>query len=117
MVTDPGDYKWSSYQINALGMVSELCSPHQEYLQLGADSSIRQRIYRELFKNHVDGQLLEEIRGNSHKGMAVGNDRFKEELEELTGRRLRSKKRGRPLDGERRGINFVLTPFIHSERY
>lgn len=36
-------------------------------------------------------QLLEVIRNNIHKGMAVGNDRFKEELAFLTGRRLKSK--------------------------
>jgi len=29
--------------------------------------------------------------------MAVGNDRFKEEIETLTGRRLKTKKRGRPV--------------------
>jgi putative transposase len=40
---------------------------------------------------------LKEIRDNTRKGMAVGNDRFKEELELLTGRRLKSKKRGRPV--------------------
>jgi len=40
--------------------------------------------------------LLEEIRTNTQRGMAIGNNRFKEELEALTGRRLKSKKRGRP---------------------
>jgi len=34
--------------------------------------------------------------------MAVGKDRFKEEIETLTGRRLKSKKRGR-LAGWRKG--------------
>ncbi len=27
MVTDPGEYRWSSYQVNALGKVSDLCAP------------------------------------------------------------------------------------------
>ena len=35
MVADPGEYRWSSYQINGLGKVSDLCTPHQEYLSLG----------------------------------------------------------------------------------
>ncbi|PLX51120.1 MAG: transposase, partial [Desulfobulbaceae bacterium] len=30
-------------------------------------------------------------------GMAVGNDLFKEQIERLTGRRMRPKKRGRPV--------------------
>ena len=97
MVEDPGEYQWSSYQVNALGKVSELCTPHREYLLLGKELSSRLKNYRELFSHHVDGTLLEEIRENAHKGMAVGNDRFKEELETLTGRRLKSKKKGRPV--------------------
>ena len=97
MVADPGDYKWSSYQVNGLGKVSDLCTPHQEYLALGHDISDRQNNYRQLFIHDVDDELLKKIRNNTNKGMAVGNDRFKEELEILTGRRLKSKKRGRPL--------------------
>ena len=96
IVTDPGDYRWSSYQINGLGKKSDLCTPHQEYLRLGKDESERQENYREFLSRQVDGELLKEIRANIHKGMAVGSDRFKEELETLTGRRLKSKKRGRP---------------------
>ena len=97
MVADPGEYVWSSYQINGLGKTSDLCTPHREYMLLGRDSLERQQNYRELFIHHVDAELLEEIRSNTHKGMAIGNDRFKEELETLTGRRLKSKKRGRPI--------------------
>ena len=28
MVVEPSEYTWSSYQVNALGKVSNLCSPH-----------------------------------------------------------------------------------------
>ena len=97
IVTDPGEYRWSSYQINGLGKMSDLCIPHQEYLSLGKDASDRQENYRELFARHVDGELLKEIRANTQKGMAIGNNCFKEELEALTGRRLQPKKRGRPV--------------------
>ena len=94
MVADPGEYTWSSYQTNGLGKISDLCTPHREYLSLGETPQNRQRHYRELFIHHVEGQLLEEIRTNTHKGMAFGNDQFKEELAALTGRRLKPKKRG-----------------------
>lgn len=104
MVEDPGEYRWSSYQVNALGKPSELCSPHQEYLSLGKDTTSRQNNYRNLFALHVDVELLEEIRDSTHKGMAVGNDLFKEELESLTGRRLKSKKRGRPVGWRKNDI-------------
>ncbi|MCI5123017.1 MAG: transposase [Candidatus Electrothrix sp. AR5] len=96
MVDDPGDYQWSSYQINGFGKVSNLCVPHQEYLSLGVDPLERQKNYRGLFIHQVEGELLKEIRDNTHKGMAIGRERFKDEIEILTGRRLKSKKRGRP---------------------
>lgn len=97
MVKDPGDYRWSSYQINGLGKESKLCTPHHEYLSLGKTSAERQASYRQLFIHEVEGELLKEIRENTNKGMAVGSERFKEEIEALTGRRLHSKKRGRPV--------------------
>jgi putative transposase len=97
MVVDPAEYRWSSYQVNALGKASDLCTSHREYLSLGRDPLERQKHYRALFLHHVEGELLQEIRQNTNKGMAVGSDRFKEEIEALTGRRMQSKKRGRPV--------------------
>ena len=79
MVTDPCEYRWSSYQINALGKVSNLCTPHPEYLELGLDL------------------MDDSISILRNKGLAVGHDRFKDEIELLTGRRVKAKKRGRPL--------------------
>ncbi len=61
----------SSYQINGLGKVSDLCVPHHEYLCLGKETTDRQQTYRELVSQHVDGELLKEIRRNAHKGMAI----------------------------------------------
>jgi len=97
MVAGPGDYRWSSYQVNGLGRKSSLCTPHQVYLALGVNSVERRKAYRALFERHVEGELLEEIRANTNKGLALGNDRFKEEIETLTGRRVKAKKRGRPV--------------------
>jgi REP-associated tyrosine transposase len=97
MVEDPSEYVWSSYQINALGKTSDLCTPHTEYLRLGATKDERMKNYRALFSHHVEGDLLEDIRSSINKGMAVGHDRFKEEIEILTGRRLKPKKVGRPI--------------------
>ncbi|WP_289031345.1 transposase [uncultured Paraglaciecola sp.] len=34
MVTEPADYKWSSYQINGIGKQSELCTAHPLYLAI-----------------------------------------------------------------------------------
>ena len=97
MVQEPGEYRWSSYQINGLGKESSLCTPHPEYMSLGRTTTERQKNYRRFFARHVDVELLKEIRTNTQRGMAIGNNQFKEELEVLTGRRLKSKKRGRPV--------------------
>ena len=104
MVSNPGEYRWSSYQINALGKESDLCTTHQEYLKLGRGIMERQINYRSLFTYQIEGELLEEIRTNTNKGMAIGHDRFKEEIEKLTGRRVMPKKRGRPLGWRKEGI-------------
>ncbi|MES9857210.1 MAG: hypothetical protein ABW166_11460 [Sedimenticola sp.] len=97
MVDDPGAYVWSSYQFNALEKVSGLCKPHPEYMKFGKRKDVRMDRYRALFAHHVEDELLTEIREGLNKGMALGNDRFKEEVEELTGRRLKPKKVGRPI--------------------
>ena len=96
MVTSPSDYHWSSYQINALGKLSDLCTPHPEYLKLGENKNERYKNYQTLFKHHFDAGVLKQIRNATNKCMVFGNIRFQNEIETLTGRRVWEKKRGRP---------------------
>lgn len=96
IVVSPGDYIWSSYPINASEKTCDLCTPHPVYLSLGKDSKARHKSYRELFKHHSSTEALKHIRCATNKGMIIGNDRFRDEIEALTGRRVREKKRGRP---------------------
>jgi|TARA_B110000902_G_C14247097_1_gene564694 putative transposase len=104
MIEDPADYHWSSYQINGLGKVSDLCTPHPIYLALHSNAIQRQAHYRALFTSHVEGQLLADIRVNSNKGMAIGNEPFKQEIEALTGRRMKDKKMGRPANSQKKKL-------------
>ena len=67
MVNDPGSYSWSSYQINALGKESVLCTPHSEYLRIASTKELRLERYRSLFAHHVDDQLLADIRQSTNK--------------------------------------------------
>ena len=62
--------------------------PTSLYTALGISDSERQACYRDLFASHVEGTLLEEFRAATKSGMALGNERFKNELASLTGRRL-----------------------------
>ena len=94
MVSDPADYIWSSYQCHALGKTININTPHDEYLRLGDTDSTRRREYRALFHPHVNVDLIDDIRKALNKGLALGNDRFKDEIERLTGRRVRSARMG-----------------------
>lgn len=96
MVADPGDYVWSSYQCNALGKTSALCSPNAEYLSLGKEASDRQYRYRALFRHHVETEMINEIRQSVNKGLVLGSGHFKDEIEQLTGQRARPGHMGRP---------------------
>ena len=96
MVISPSEYSWSSYNFNALGIVNDLITPHQEYLVLGDSASERNAAYIELFKIEVDGELLNTIGGSINKGLALGSDAFIKEIEALTKVRVSSRKAGRP---------------------
>ncbi len=96
MVSDPAEYTWSSYQINALGKKSDLCIPHPVYNGLGFDAKERQENYQMLFKHHISVEMLKDIRNSLNKGLALGDGRFKEEVEKLTGQRVTERKAGRP---------------------
>ncbi|MCD6534662.1 MAG: transposase [Deltaproteobacteria bacterium] len=98
MVTEPGKYLWSSYMVNSGKTSSSLCTPHPEYLALGKTDLERHVSYRDLFAHHIEHpEFLKEIRDNTNKGLAIGFDRFKDEIEIQTGRRVIANKRGRPV--------------------
>ncbi len=96
MVGDPGEYTWSSYPCNAFGKKSEMHTPHELYRALGRTDAERMERYRALFSAHVDGPLLEKIRQSLNKGLALGHERFAEQIEVLTGQRVVPGRRGRP---------------------
>jgi putative transposase len=96
MVTDPADYRWSSYRANALGASETLLSPHSLYLALGADDDARRAAYRELFRGALDEEPLSDLRLDLNQDQPIGNGRFYREIEAMTGQRRELRKRGRP---------------------
>lgn len=96
MVDEPSKYSWSSYGCNALGVETELQTPHELYFALGKVQNERLENYRQLFKAHVSVELLTEIRDGINKGLALGSERFTMQIEALTARRVTSRKAGRP---------------------
>ena len=83
MVNTPSAYKWSSHEINGMGKESELCTPYALYLAIEHSAKARQLAYRVLFKAHVDGALLVEIRDVTNKGLVTGNEHFKKKSNAL----------------------------------
>jgi putative transposase len=96
MVNDPADYIWSSYRCNALGVESLLFTSHEEYVSLGKMADDCHHCYRELFSYHIDVELLSDIREALNKGLALGRERFRDEVEVLYGRHVKPGKMGRP---------------------
>jgi len=71
-------------------------TPHSEYLSLGKTKEERLENYRALFKVPVSTELLNDIRESVNKGLALGGDRFKAQIETLTNKRVAPRKAGRP---------------------
>lgn len=96
MVTAPAEYAWSSYRCHALGKEIAMSTPHEVYLSLGDDQRIRQAAYRALFHSQLANETINDIREAVNKGLALGDEKFKEEIERLHHRRLRPARMGRP---------------------
>lgn len=96
MVSSPGQYPYSSYRHNALGSPDALVSPHSIYLELGDTGQARRENYRNLFLDQIDSDLIDQIRTETNSCRAVGNDRFKDQVEVMLGRSVRPAKMGRP---------------------
>lgn len=101
MVKDPAEYPWSSYRNNALGEDNILLTPHFLYRRLGRNFGERQSAYRALFKAHLDDRIIEDIRQATNGNFALGNSRFKEEIELMLKRRARPGQSGRPRKEQR----------------
>ena len=94
MVADPADYPWSSYAAHAFGVRMKVFRPHAVYEQLGTTDSERQKAYRQLFVEELGTEVVESIRAAVQTGFVFGNDRFRDQVEILTGVAQSYRKRG-----------------------
>ena len=83
IVHHPGDYQWSSYKHNAYGIRDKLINEHPLYLQLESNPKVRQERYRELFSTELDVKTLNSIRKAINFSVPLGNDRFREEINQM----------------------------------
>ena len=97
MVAHPADYQWSSYRYNAYGENNDLVTAHDVYLSMDPEKESRQIAYRNLFESALPKKLLHEIRNAANFSMPLGENRFKQQIEQTLNRSLGYAKRGRPV--------------------
>jgi putative transposase len=73
-----------------------MLTPHPLYLALDGDGEKRRAAYRALFRAHLDQALITDIRLALNQDQPLGDSRFREKIEQMTGVRREAKKRGRP---------------------
>ena len=103
MVDDPAHYRWTSYRHNALGQANAYLTPHPLYLELDKEGTTRQNAYRALFRPLLDREAIDDIRLTINQNQPLGNPRFIEKIEAMTGQKREAKPRGRPRT-ERDGV-------------
>ncbi len=97
MVVEPGEYAWSSYR-------ARICKTHCSWLdpipgfetiltgeEQGAEA------YEAYNKSIIPNGEWDLIRSAVTRGQLTGGERFGEEIQQITGRRIKHRGRGRPL--------------------
>jgi putative transposase len=111
MVEQPQDYRWSSYVSHGMGKPDDLLEDHPLYVALGDTAETRRAAYRALFRYQLEDAEITEIRTSLNKGLAVGAERFKDQIETILARSVRPGQAGRKktlagLNGEQESLNF-----------
>jgi putative transposase len=102
MVNQPGEYPWSSFRKNALGVPIKLITPHEVYQSLAKTDKTRQKRYLALFEKTLSDYALEAIRESVNRSWVLGSSKFKKQVERKTGRRASPSQRG----GDRKSMEF-----------
>jgi putative transposase len=92
----PGEYGWSSCRTNAHGAFDAMITPHEEYLRLGSTADSRRSAYRELLAAPLPRERRDEIDRATNGNFALGDDRFKQSVSKVLGRRAYPGVPGRP---------------------
>jgi putative transposase len=94
MADGPAGYPWPSYGVNALGQANGLVAPHLEYLRFwGGVEEAHHAAYCGLLEHHIPAQCINDIPDATNKSWALGNDRFKQRIEDQINRYTQSKGR------------------------
>ncbi|WP_101756922.1 transposase [Oceanicoccus sp. KOV_DT_Chl] len=96
MVELPSQYRWSSYVHNIAVREISFVKYHSVYMNLGANQDERVTAYKDLFKSHIDKEVMLNIGRAWQTGTPLVNDDFKRTVEEQLGKKVGHDRRGRP---------------------
>jgi putative transposase len=97
MVTDPSEYRWSSYATKVLSKHDLVVDLSSSYLSLGARKQQREEAYAEYVLGTIPEDEIKLIREALQRGQLTGGDRFRQKIEKKLGIRISNKKQGRPM--------------------
>ncbi len=96
MVGEPGEYGWSSYGQRMGASHPVWIDMDAAYLGLGATQETRRQRYAEFVWGDAPDGEVRLIRGALQRGQLTGNRRFVDQVEQVLGRRVEPRVRGRP---------------------
>ena len=99
MVSHPLEHRWSSYRHNTGLEPSLFVVPHPQFMSLGNTPEQRASIYRDMFREALTNDVIEEIRRAANAGYALGSPAFLERLGKSLNRRVSPGTNGRPRKG------------------
>lgn len=95
MVSNSGDYAWSSYR-QRMGWGESWIDLDRNYLGLAESEAERRARYRRFVEQGVPEKELGLLRTALQRGQLTGDRRFVDEVEQVLGRRIEPRPRGRP---------------------
>jgi putative transposase len=96
MVSDPSEYRWSSYACKANGKNDKLVDFDSQYMALGDNVLKRQRAYNKFIKESISEPELKVIRDALQRGQLTGSQNFQREIYKRYGVWVSDKTQGRP---------------------
>jgi putative transposase len=96
MVTDPAEYRWSSYPHHGLGRDDPLLSPFPEWEELGRTEAERRRRWRSQVCAAQSEAELTSVRSSLRSGRPLGASEWTEQMARRLNIELTPRPRGRP---------------------
>ena len=100
MVTDPAEYRWSSFLCHGSGQDDPLLSPFPEWDELGKTDAERRRRWRARVCAAQSEAELMSVRGSLRSGRPFGAPEWTEQMAERLNIDLNPRPRGRPPKGK-----------------